>query len=542
MRPILTPEEMRELDRKTIEDAGLPGIVLMELAAHGVMLEIDGMLGGDTAGARVVVFCGPGNNGGDGYAVGRRLLNAGAEVTVYLLADRKRIKGDALTNLNVYEKLGGGVIEVTDRESLRDIETPEIIVDALLGTGMKGAAEGLIADAIETINSLHAPVVAVDIASGVSGATGRIDGTAVRADITATFGEIKIGHIIQPGLDHAGRISRIDIQIPPAFVDEIDPGMYFVEADDLFEMLPERPLDTHKGDAGKVLVVAGSVGMTGAAELTARASLRSGAGLVKVATGRHAQEIIASRSAEIMTIPVAETKNGTISPEAESTIDEARGWANVEVIGPGISLNPDTVAWFEEHVRDLPLPTVIDADGLNALALLPESLSVLNPKVILTPHIGEFARLTGLGIEEIAGDRVEKVRQYAKKWNVTLLLKGVPTLIAGPGGKVYAVLAGNPGMASAGMGDVLTGIIAGLLAQGLLPEAAAIAGTSIHGLAGDLAATELGSTGIIAGDLIEQLPRAQDIIAGRAAYPKAEVGRGCVCGGGLYEDGCAGGD
>ncbi len=532
MRPILTPEQMRDLDQRTIEETGLPGIVLMELAARGVMLEIDTLLGGRIPGARALVFCGGGNNGGDGFAVARRLLNFGAEVTVYLVAERGRIKGDALTNLKVYENLGGKVIEVKTRKDLEKIPPADLIVDALLGTGLRGGADGLIADAIEAINVSQAVVVSVDIPSGVDGSTGHVVGAAVRADITATFGEIKVGHIVSPGIDHAGRISRVDIQIPPKFVMEVEVPMYLVEPADVYEMLPDRRLTQHKGDNGKVLVVAGSVGMTGAAELASRATLRTGAGMVKVATAKSAQAILAGRSAEVMTIPVADTDTGSIASEAETTIDEAREWADVEVIGPGLSLNPDTIKWFEEHIKDLPLPTVIDADGLNALAQLPGAMKGLSGKtVVLTPHLGEFARLTGKPSADIVADRLTHLRDFAKKANLTVVLKGVPTLIAGPSGPAYAVLAGNPGMATAGMGDVLTGVIAGFLAQGLEPQEASVAAVTVHGLAGNLATDEMGSSGIVAGDVVEKLPLAQDIVAGRAPYPQSKTQGGCACGG-----------
>jgi len=543
MRAIISPEQMRSLDKRTINEAGLPGIVLMELASRGVMLEIERVLGGRLAGSKALVFCGGGNNGGDGFAVARRMINAEAEVVVYLVTSRDKVQGDALTNLNIYENLGGKVIEVKDASEFEKVQMADVIVDALLGTGISGAPSGLYADAIKTINALRIPVVSVDIPSGISAETGYAAGMAVRADITATFGEIKVGHLISPGLEHAGRISRVDIQIPTKYLSEIEAPLYLAEPNDVYSMLPQRSIDAHKGDAGKVLVIAGSVGMTGAAELASRACLRAGAGLVKVATARDAQAILAGSNAEVMTIPVADTEEGSIAPEAETTINEVREWADVEVIGPGLSINPETVKWFEAHVEKLPLPTVIDADGLNALSQKPELLGKLNPEVVLTPHIGEFARLTGLSSDEIAKDRVEILRSFAEKWNVTILLKGVPTLVAKPGGPVFAILAGNPGMATAGMGDVLTGVIAGLMAQGLGGLEAAIAATTIHGLAGNIAVQQLGNTGIVSGDVVERLPLAQDIVAGKAQYPQQEQSGGCGCGssGGGNGGGCGSG-
>jgi NAD(P)H-hydrate epimerase len=532
MRAIITPQQMGTLDNRTIEEVGLPGIVLMELAARGVMQDVEQLLGGRLAGARVLVVCGGGNNGGDGFAVARRLLNAGAEVRAALVADREKVEGDARTNLEIYERLGGAVLEVKEEGDLEGLPAADLIVDALLGTGIRGGARGLPARAIEAINAMPAPVVAVDIPSGIDGATGAAGGPAVQAALTSTFGEIKIGHLIPPGLDHAGRITRVDIQIPPRFLDDVEVPLYLIEGEDVHAMLPQRGRTAHKGEAGRVLLVAGSVGMTGAAQLAARSVLRTGGGMVKVATARNAQALVAGGSPEIMTVPVDDTEAGTIAPAAETTIDEAREWADVEVIGPGLSLNDETVAWFDEHAADLPLPTVIDADGLNALAKLPERLEGLGEHVVLTPHLGEFARLTGRSIDEIAADRVGAARDFAREKGLTLLLKGVPTLVASPEGPVLAVLAGNPGMASAGMGDVLTGVIAGLLAQGLHPREAAVAGATLHGLAGNLAADELGQTGIVAGDVAERLPLAHDILAGRAPYPAARRSGGCGCGGG----------
>ncbi len=537
MRSIVTPDQMRELDRRTIEDLGMPGMVLMELAARGVMLEVEALLGGRVPGSKVLVFCGGGNNGGDGFAVARRLMNMNADPTVYLLAERSSLKGDALLNLEIYERLNGEVIEINDASQLAAI-SPEadVIVDALLGTGLRGAVDGNMAKAIDVINNHMAPVVSVDIPSGVDGGTGYIDGSAVQATTTATFGEIKAGLIMSPGLENAGRISRVDIQIPPTYAMEVDAHLYLIEPQDVFEMLPVRGRDAHKGDAGKVLVVAGSVGMSGAAQLAAKASLRAGAGLVKVATAAHAQEAVAGGDAEIMTIPLPDTAEGTIAPEADLTVQEAGAWADIEIIGPGLSLNEQTVEWVLGHVENLKKPTVIDADALNAIASKPELIANLSPDTVLTPHVGEFARMTGLSSDEIARDRINLVRKFATEWGLTLLLKGVPSIICGPRGTVYAVLAGNPGMATAGMGDVLTGTIGAMMAQGLDPVDATICATSVHGIAGDLASEEVGGHGMVASDVVERLPLAQDIAAGRAAWPKSHGGCSCGSGG----TGCGG--
>ena len=255
MRPIVEPAQMRELDRRTIDDVGIPGIVLMELAARGVMLEIEQLLGGNVAGAHALVFCGPGNNGGDGFAIARRLLNAGSEVSLYLCAPMDKITGDAKTNLDIYRKLDGAITVIENADQLARLPHAHIIVDALLGTGAEGPAHGIIADSIEAINKSGMQIVAVDIPSGINGRTGAAEGAAVRADVTATFGEIKVGHLIPPGLDHAGRISRVDIQIPPQFVHEMEIPLFFIEPGDVYEMMPQRPLTAHKGDFGKGLSI-----------------------------------------------------------------------------------------------------------------------------------------------------------------------------------------------------------------------------------------------------------------------------------------------
>ncbi len=518
---------MRELDRRTIEDLGLPGMVLMELAARGATAACVEMLGDNLRGSDVLVFCGPGNNGGDGYAVARRLFNHYANPIVYLLADRDRIKGDAKMNLDVYEKLGGRVVDVQSADDLKNLPRADLIVDAIMGTGLEGTVRGIYADAIDAINEHPAPVLAVDIPSGVNGRTGVVEGNVVFADVTATFGGLKAGLVLEPGLDYAGRIEVIDIQIPPEFIKDTDAVLYMMEEEDIRHILPNRRRSMYKGDAGYVLVVAGSRGMSGAAALTSGACLRAGAGMVKAATPESVQAILAQHQPEVMTIPLPENSEGSLTAEADEVLADAKKWADVHVYGPGLTQHPDTVAWVQRQVENLKRSTVIDADGLNALAQKPELLKKLSPDVVLTPHIGEFARLTGMEAGEIARDRVAALKKYAEEWNTVILLKGVPTLVAGPGVPVYTLVVGNPGMATAGMGDVLTGTIAGLLAQGIFPVMAAVAGAALHGMAGDMAAEEVGTTGILAGDVMSRLPLAWDVLHGHVNPGKQ--GEGCGC-------------
>ncbi len=531
MQHVFTPEQMRELDRRTIEDLGLPGMVLMELAACGAAEHCEKLLD-DVQGADVLVFCGPGNNGGDGYAVARRLFNLYAHPVVYLLADRDRIKGDALQNLQVYERLGGRVVDVSSSDQLAELPPADLIVDAIMGTGLHGAVKGIYADAINAINEHDAPVLAVDIPSGVNGATGAVEGPVVFADVTATFGGLKAGLVLAPGLDYTGKVEVVDIQIPPEFMKDSDTDLYLMDEIDIHHILPHRRRSAYKGDAGYVLVVAGSRGMSGAAALTAGACLRAGAGMVKAATPESVQLTLAGHHPEVMTIPLPENDAGSMIPESEEVLKDAKEWAAVLAFGPGLTQHPDTVAWVQHQVETVKKPMVIDADGLNALAQKPELLQKLNPDIILTPHIGEFARLTGLSVKEISRDRVAILRKYANEWNAVLLLKGVPTLVTGPGVPVYALMVGNPGMATAGMGDVLTGTIAGLLAQGVFPVMAAVAGTALHGMAGDLAVEEIGSTGLMAGDVMQRLPLAFDVYHGRPRPKEAKempAGLACAC-------------
>ncbi|MBM3324864.1 MAG: NAD(P)H-hydrate dehydratase, partial [Calditrichaeota bacterium] len=394
------------------------------------------------------------------------------------------------------------------------LEGCDLIVDALLGTGTREAPSKLIAQAIEAINRAPGFVLSVDIPSGVNGSTGEVPGEAVRADATVTFGYAKRGLYLHPGRDYVGQLTIANISIPP-FADLEDAAkLRMLEFADVAELLPARPRHAHKGDFGKVFVLAGSRGLSGAAAMVAESVLRVGAGMVTVGCPQSVLPMIAGRRAEVMTRALAETKDGCLSEKALQDALEASEWADVVVIGPGLGLADETTRLLEAYVPHLKKPIVIDADGLNHLARSKSLKKALPRKTIITPHAGEFGRITGQDINDILKNPVEEAAELAKRTDWVVVLKGAPTFAADASGFVFLNPTGNPGLATAGSGDVLTGVIAGLLAQRLSPIWAASVGIFLHGLAGDIMAAEIGEASLIAGDVIEALPSALATIEG----------------------------
>ncbi|MDP8238697.1 MAG: NAD(P)H-hydrate dehydratase [Candidatus Hatepunaea meridiana] len=513
MIPVVTTEQIRECDRFTIEELGIPGVVLMENASRAAAAEAVRMLDNQPTGKHVRIFCGKGNNGGDGFAMARHLGNAGSNIELILLGKAKDLKGDALFNCELFKKLDGKVKEV-DQETGFNIEKekPDLIIDAILGTGFIGPARGLYAEAIEIINSTGVLVLAVDMPSGVEADTGIADGFAVKADSTVTFGLIKAGLLLPPGRECAGRVTIADIGIPPQVVEARNIDQFIVELNDVKQHLPRRHPADHKGKAGHVFIIAGSPGMTGAAVLAAEASMRTGTGLTVVGVPQSLNPVLEMKLTEAMTLPLAENKQGSLNADAYEQCCEKIEWASVVAFGPGIGRNKDTAKLLERLLEDIDKPLVIDADGLNLLADNPGLLNKLPENTVLTPHPGEFSRLTGVSNRDISADRIAIARKWAVKWGITVVLKGSPSLTALPNGNVYINPTGNAGMATGGSGDVLTGIIASLIAQGLNVESAAWMGCYLHGAAGDNASAELGKLGMVAGDIINFLPKVIDNI------------------------------
>ncbi|CAH2031444.1 NAD(P)H-hydrate dehydratase [Trichlorobacter ammonificans] len=507
---VISAHAMQEIDRRAIKEFGIPGHELMENAGRRCTEEIVAAYGGD-GGKRAVVFAGKGNNGGDGYVIARHLLERGWQVQVIVLARREEIKGDALISLVL---LPDDILcfcpeegELTSRYH-GDIQAADLLVDALLGTGLNHELRGVYREAVALINRAPGRVAAVDIPSGIHGTTGSVMGQAVRADLTVTFACAKLGHVLYPGAEHVGRLVVADIGIPQQ-VSETAVGYEFLDECQAAALAMRRARTAHKGNCGHCLVVAGSPGKTGAAVLAANSAVRAGAGLVTLALPEQLHQIAEVKTTEVMTVALPALENGFLAAQARPVIEGLLAARDVLALGPGIDRHPETVALVHGLLESATLPMVIDADGLNAIA---EDRSVLQRRapqtVVLTPHPGEMARLHGAPIPDVAAVRIAVAQEFARTHGVYLVLKGARTIMVAPNGLTAINGSGNPGMASGGMGDVLTGIIAALLAQGYPPWNACRLGVYLHGLAGDLVAGEQGEIGMTASDLMERLPRA----------------------------------
>ena len=518
--PLPTAREMRALDARTIEEIGVPGIALMENAGNGAARALRQTYG-PMRGRRVVIFCGPGNNGGDGLVIARHLHQEGGRPEVVLLADPDRFSGDAATNLAVVRRLPIPLHVALDEEAVSraaaPLNTAHCLVDALFGTGLARPVTGRFAAAVEVINRAGRPVLAVDIASGLDSDTGQILGTAVRADLTVTFGLAKPGHWLYPGREHTGRLKVVDIGIPPEVVADAHIVAGLLTRAWTANALPLRPPAAHKGTCGHMLVLAGSTGKTGAALLTARGGLRIGSGLVSLCVPADLDPIFETALAEAMTIAVHACR-GNLDQSGFEEIQAALAGKRAAVLGPGIGTAPPTAALAQRLYADADIPLVVDADACTILGREPKYLGQAKGPRILTPHPGEMSRLTGLGTKEIQADRLTVARDFAQRYGVVLLLKGASTVIAAPDGRVAINPTGNPGMAAGGMGDVLSGVIGGLLAQGLSPWRAACCGAFLHGLAADSLARER-PQGYLASEVADRLP--QVVRELRAEHPTA---------------------
>lgn len=506
---IATAEIMRNLDRRAIEEYGLPGLVLMENAARGTVQAMVRVFPNLPA-KRVGIFAGRGNNGGDALAVARYLINRGVTCQVYLLATRDQVKGDAATNLRIFEKMHGNVLEVPGsaefRRSQAEMAQNDLLVDGILGTGLNSPVQGFFHEVIGYINSLRRPVIAIDIPSGLDADSGQALGICIRASLTVTFGLVKRGLVVHPGVQYCGKLVLVDISLPRAAIEEARIQDHLIEGDDWAKFLAPRKPDAHKGDFGHLLVLAGSPGKTGAATMVCQAALRVGTGLVTLGIPRSLNPILEAKITEAMTEPLPETDEQTLALKAEKPIVELSSRMKALAIGPGLSLHDETAQLVRKILGSIHLPTVIDADGLSALAGQIDSLPPNRPDLILTPHPGEMARLLRTPAAEIQRDRILAARKFTRTHGVILILKGARSIVASPEGEVFINPTGNPGMASGGMGDVLTGMVGGFLAQGFPPLEAAKLGVYLHGLVGDFVAHQRGPRGLVATDVIEQTP------------------------------------
>ncbi len=526
---IVTARQMAALDRETIDERGTPGLDLMERAGTGTFQEILATL--DRLGLRrtAILFAGKGNNGGDAFVVARLLHGDGVEtLTVLVGAAPDELKGDALANYRHLSELDAEITHAAtarELEALRErCEDASLVVDGLLGTGLSGPAQGVMADAIRFINSLGVPVVAVDIPSGISGDTGApsdpdgVAGCFVRADLTVTMALPKCGCFLGEAVNGLGRLSIVDIGIPR----DIEAGARsrgeLMTPGEIAPLLPERDRLSHKGTYGRLFVLAGSRGYTGAAAMVCNSAMRAGAGLVFLGIPESLNPILEAKCTETMTVPLPETARGTTSDDAYYTIRERLGDCDALVIGPGLSTHQRTATLVRRLLSEVTLPTVIDADGLNCLTGRLDTLQACRTPLIITPHPGELARLTGQTLSRITSDPWDAARRAAHNLGVTVVLKGAHTCIAlppepglgGGGAEIgpYVNIMGNAGMASGGVGDVLAGIMGSLLAQGLAAEAAARLAVLLHALSGDIAAAQGDPASLIATDLVQALPAA----------------------------------
>lgn len=512
---IVTVSQMQALDRRAIEEAGIPGTQLMERAGTGVVAEIERRFG-PVRGKTVMVLCGKGNNGGDGFVVARGLKRKGARIHVVLLSHAKDLARDAAVMYRRFIGSAGksSVAPYSDDAVRARLAAGDLVIDALLGTGLSSDVAGSYRAAIDLMNRSGKPIVAVDIPSGLHAETGAVLGSAVRATVTVTFGLPKLGLYAGAGIDHAGDVRIVDIGIPARFVDEVESREVLLSAQGAAAALPVRRLSAHKGTFGHAGIVAGSVGKTGAAALAAQAALRVGAGLVTVATPTSVNDVLEAKLLEAMTLPLPETSARTLGRASAEAILSFMQTRTAVALGPGLSTHPETAELVQSLLPQLDRPTVLDADALNAVAGRSALLSRCKIHPILTPHPGEMGRLDGnRSTQAIQEDRIGTARRFAREHNCFVVLKGARSVVARPDGLVAVNPTGNPGMATAGTGDVLTGMVVGLLAQGLDTWDAACSAVYLHGLAGDLAAEQLGQAGLLARNLLAQIPHALKTVA-----------------------------
>jgi len=511
---LVTAAEMREMDRKTIEDFGLPGQVLMENAGRKAidmfMAEFP-----EINSKKICILAGRGNNGGDALVMARYLLNKAKTVNTFVCTARDKLKGDALTNLILLETLcrekgGQHLFFIPDADAFEKFRSSighhDLFVDGLLGTGLNTPVRGFFKEVITTVNKTARPVFSLDIPSGLDADTGMPLGICINARATATFGFAKAGHFLGNARAFTGHLKVMDIGIPDYIAASCPPRLQVLQPSTIAPLFPPRDTHGHKGTWGHVMIIAGSRGKSGAAILAANAAVAAGTGLVTLAVPDAINDTVETCTLEAMTAPLPDGGKGYLTYTALDTIQDLARNKSALALGPGLGTHEDTRKLVTALVEKTDLPLILDADALNCIAPDPSLLKKRKAPTILTPHPGEMARLTGRSVQEIQADRLGSAREFAAAYQVILVLKGAGTITALPHGKAFFCPTGTPGMASGGMGDVLTGIIAGLTAQGLSPADAARAGTFLHGACGDLMARKKGPWGIPASEMVNALP------------------------------------
>jgi len=512
---LVTATQIQDMDKQAIESFGIPGLVLMENAGRGA---VDFLLKKfkDIKTKKIAVIAGRGNNGGDGFVIARYLMERGMVVNTFLLSSKKKVTGDAKINMELAQKLCDrshtcSIIEIPDADMFKKLKNRirhhDLFIDAILGTGLNSDVRGFFKDAIELINSSQRPVFSVDIPSGLHSDTGQPLGIAVKADATVTFAFAKTGQVLYPGNKYTGDLKIIDIGIPNFIAQEKNIKLSLVEKNEIAAYFKPRHFQSHKGSYGHLLVIAGSTGKTGAASLCANAAMRSGTGLVTLGVAKSLNKRIEPQIIEPMTHPLPEKEKGFLSDNCFGEIQTLLKGKQALAIGPGLGTRKGTKKLVHKLVEKSNVPLIIDADAINCIA---ENTNILKKKkasAILTPHPGEMARLCDLTTADIQADRIGIASQFAKTNDVILVLKGAQTIISLPDGRSFICPTGNPGMASGGMGDILTGMIAGFCAQGFSPEKASLAGVYIHGLCADILSKDIGAFGFVATDMIQMIPK-----------------------------------
>ncbi|MEA1995337.1 MAG: NAD(P)H-hydrate dehydratase [Campylobacterota bacterium] len=496
-----TVEEMRNLDKCSIEEYGFPQEVLMENAGNAAYFIILKNFG--IKNKSFVVFCGIGNNGGDGLVVARKIHSNGGNVKVYLLGDEKKFKGAAKTNFEIASKIPLNIEHVESIEAVKlDIVHADAIVDAIFGTGLIRDVGGTYKDVIQLINESGKRVFSIDIPSGINGNTGKIMSIAVKSDYTTTYGLPKLGTVLYPGYDNCGKLYVSHISFPPSIYDSIK-----VETNDPIE-LPERNKDAHKGNFGEALFIAGASSYFGAPYFSALSFLKAGGGYSRLAAPLSVTPFIASKGSEIVFIPQKETSAGSISLENKDSLLELSKKMDMVILGPGLSLNEETQQLVRELAKEIKKPLLIDGDGITAISKDIEIIKQRRAETILTPHLGEMSRITKLNIKDIDENKTEVLQKTCRDLDAVIVLKGAHSLIGYPDERVFINMSGNCGMATAGSGDVLTGTIAAMFGLGLTIRDAVRMGVFMHGFSGDLAAMDKGEDGITAQDILDYLPNA----------------------------------
>lgn len=508
----VTGTQMGEIDKYSIEKLGIPGMLLMENAAFQVVKHIAAYFEKNPGLLKTVVLvAGKGNNAGDVFAVARHLLVKSYNPVIYCLFEKACLMGDARLNFDIAERLGADIRyfgEASDiNELINELQKAQAVIDGIFGTGFRGQVKGYLANVINAINQNSKYTLSVDIASGIEAATGKVAGSCIKADKTVTFELPKIGQLLYPGVSYTGELAVESISMPRESVETVQVNTYLTEPQTIKAVIPERGVEFNKGSCGKVAVVTGSRGMAGSGCLASKASLRTGSGLVYIGAPESMTGIYQSVVPEAVGIGLMEC-NGVLARNSIGGILGLLKKCDVAAIGPGLSSDECIYHIIDSVAESVDIPVVLDADALNALAKDTGVFGKFKKEVVITPHPGEMARLTGMNTEEIQENRLEVVRKYSRLWGVTLVLKGARTLIADSRGTVYINPTGNAGMATAGSGDSLTGIIASLIGQGAGAFEAAVAGVYLHGLAGDIAAGQKGQHGLTAMDIVESIPAA----------------------------------